>query len=272
MLSEALASYASDAQDPPIQEGDRLQAAVSLVLRARPNLEVLLIKRAKSERDPWSGHMALPGGRRDYDDMNIVDTAMREAMEEVGLDLKLLGKPLGRLDDVAPSSPHLPSLTITPFVFGIGALATAHVASYEVAEVFWVPIDDIRDPAALSTVEIQLPSGPRDFPCYRVAGEVVWGLTFQMITQFLEIYPHLELAKTAAATIKGGNQPDNQNARATAEKKKRAELPPPQCVSKPGSNASATPNSNTRQAKRRRVSPISDAKRAPPVTKKGTTT
>ena len=224
MLSEALASYASDAQDPPIQEGDRLQAAVSLVLRARPNLEVLLIKRAKSERDPWSGHMALPGGRRDYDDMNIVDTAMREAMEEVGLDLKLLGKPLGRLDDVAPSSPHLPSLTITPFVFGIGALATAHVASYEVAEVFWVPIDDIRDPAALSTVEIQLPSGPRDFPCYRVAGEVVWGLTFQIITQFLEIYPHLELEKTAAATrstIKGGNPPDHQSPPA-AEKAPRA--------------------------------------------------
>ena len=54
-----------------------------------------------------------------------------------------------------------------------------------------------------------------------------------MITQFLEIYPHLELAKTAAATIKGGNQPDHQNARATAEKKKRAELPP--------RNASASP-------------------------------
>jgi hypothetical protein len=65
VLSEALASYAGDANDPLVLEGEVVQASVALVLRARDPLEILLIKRATSERDPWSGHMALPGGRRD---------------------------------------------------------------------------------------------------------------------------------------------------------------------------------------------------------------
>jgi 8-oxo-dGTP pyrophosphatase MutT (NUDIX family) len=193
LLSEALASYASDAHDPPIREGDRLQAAVALVLRATPDLEILLIKRARSERDPWSGHMALPGGRRDDDDMNLLDTAMREVLEEVGLDLERQAWPLGRLDDVAPNTPLLPSLTITPFVFGIGRDANAFVASYEIDQVHWVKVDELRAPETHSTVEIPLPGGVRDFPCYRVLGEVVWGLTYRILNQFLEIYPELEL-------------------------------------------------------------------------------
>jgi 8-oxo-dGTP pyrophosphatase MutT (NUDIX family) len=193
VLSEALASYASDAHDPPILEGDHLQAAVSIVVRARPALELLLIKRARSDRDPWSGHMALPGGRRDYDDMNLLQTAMRETMEETGLDLERQARPLGRLDDLTPNSSRLPSLTITPFVFGVGSNATAFVASHEVAEVHWVSLDELRAPETHSTVEIPLPGELTEFPCYRVVGEVVWGLTYRMLSQFLEIYPELEL-------------------------------------------------------------------------------
>ncbi len=198
VLSEALASYASDSNDPPIREGDVLQAAVALVVRAKPDLELLLIKRARSERDPWSGHMALPGGRRDYDDMNLLATAMRETLEEVGLDLERQARPLGRLDDVAPNSPLLPKLTITPFVFGVGEGAKAHVASHEVDQFFWVPVRELCSPETNGSVEIPLPGGTREFPCYRVAeGEVVWGLTYRILSQFVEIYPTLELDRLA---------------------------------------------------------------------------
>lgn len=193
VLSEALSSYASDADDPPIEEGDHLQAAVSLVVRAKPDLELLFIKRARSERDPWSGQMALPGGRRDDDDAGLIETAMREAMEEVGLDLKDGGRALGRLDEVSPNTPLLPKLTITPFVFGIDAESRARIASHEVARIYWIPIDELRDPANISTVEVPLPNGRKSFPCYCVAGEIVWGLTYRMVSQFMEAYPKLEL-------------------------------------------------------------------------------
>ncbi len=189
VLSEALASYASDANDPLILEGDYLQASVALVLRARDPLELLLIKRATSERDPWSGHMALPGGRRDDADHDLQATAIRETSEETGVDLNGGGRPLGRLEEVAPSSPRLPRLTIAPFVFGVRSDTVARVASREIEQVYWVSLDALRATGSRDVVEIPLPGGTRPFPSFRVAGEHVWGLTYRILERFLEVYP-----------------------------------------------------------------------------------
>ncbi len=193
VLSEALASYASDAADPPAPDPDFIQAAVTVVIRGRPHLDLLLIKRARSERDPWSGHMALPGGRRDTDDATLQDTAVRETREETGLDLVAGGVYLGRLDEVAPGSVRLPKLTIAPFVYGVPARAEARVASREVDAVHWVTLDELRAPATHGSVTIPLPGGSRDFPCYNVVGEVVWGLTYRILGQFLALYPDSKL-------------------------------------------------------------------------------
>lgn len=193
VLSEALASYAADADDPPPPDPDFLQAAVTVVIRANDHLDLLLIKRARSERDPWSGHMALPGGRRDREDPDLERTAVRETLEETGLDLDALGLSLGRLDEIAPGSVRLPKLTIAPFVFGVPAGAAARVASREVDAVHWVPLDELRAPETHGHVDIPLPGGSRTFPCYRVVGEVVWGLTYRILTQFLELYPDSKL-------------------------------------------------------------------------------
>src|SRR5262245_5919302 len=73
-------------------------AAVSLVFLAQGGgpAELLFIERALREGDPWSGHMAFPGGRRDRADADLVATSLRETREEVGLEL---GRPIARLDD-----------------------------------------------------------------------------------------------------------------------------------------------------------------------------
>jgi len=195
ILSEALASYAADANDPPIPDADTLQAAVALILRGSPHLELLLIKRARSERDPWSGHMALPGGRRDPGDGTLLDTAVREAFEETGIDLGANGSHLGRLDEVIPRSVRLPKLLIAPFVFGVPADTEARVASREIDAVHWVTLEQLRAPETSSEVEIPLPGGARTFPCYHVVGEIVWGLTHRILSQFLELYPDSELER-----------------------------------------------------------------------------
>jgi len=188
VLSEALASYAGDANDPLVLEGEVIQASVALVLRARDPLEVLLIKRATSERDPWSGHMALPGGRSDQSDADALETARRETLEETAVDLRGIGTSLGRLDDVQPSSPRLPKLTISSFVFGVAADARASVASREVEQVFWASIDELRAPETRSSISIPLPGGPRAFPSFYLFGEHVWGLTYRILEQFLAVY------------------------------------------------------------------------------------
>lgn len=192
VLSEALASYAA-AEDDDAPDPGWLQAAVALVVRATPALEVLLIKRARSESDPWSGHMALPGGRRDPRDGSLHDTAVRETLEETGLDLARVGVPLGRLEELRPESVRLPRLTIAPFVWGVPAHVGALVASAEVDAVHWVSLETLRHPESHADVSIPLPGGSRTFPCFRVADEIVWGLTYRILQQFLDRYPDAAL-------------------------------------------------------------------------------
>lgn len=166
----------------------RIEAAVSLVLRSGRDLEVLLIKRSRSERDPWSGHVALPGGRRDEGDDSLLATAMRETVEETGVDLAS-GRALllGRLQDVRPSSPRLPALTIAPFAFGVPGRTLAHPSSREVADLFWVPLHQLNDPAARCTITLRLGGTEREFPALLVRAEKVWGLTYRILTRFLEL-------------------------------------------------------------------------------------
>lgn len=187
-LHERMTRRAGIADERPDAADDRLQAAVSVVLRAGERMDVLLIKRATSERDRWSGHMALPGGRWETDDPGLLSTATRETLEETGVDLVSDGIVLGRLGDMAPSSPRLPRMRIAPYVFGVPAETGAFVASYELESVHWVPLDLLAAPGTRSTVKITFPDATARFPSYNVVGEHVWGLTHRILADFLERY------------------------------------------------------------------------------------
>jgi 8-oxo-dGTP pyrophosphatase MutT (NUDIX family) len=174
-----------DLRPPASHETEgRIHAAVSLVLRGGPELEVLLIRRAESEGDPWSGHMALPGGRRDDSDTDLQATAIRETLEETGVCLAGSGVPLGSLPPLIPSTSRLPPISIFPFVFGVEPDTPAEVASHEVAEVLWASLSLLRSPEAEGTVEIPLGDAHRPFPCIRVGDRVIWGLTYRILTNF----------------------------------------------------------------------------------------
>lgn len=182
-LHDRLSSRSQHGSEPEPLAG-RTEAAVALILRASAELEVLLIKRARSERDPWSGHVALPGGRRDAEDANLTETAIRETAEETAVELSSSGWPLGRLERVVPSHPRLPPITIQPYVFGVPEGIEANADSAEVDAVLWVALPVLLDPQTLGTTTIQLPEGPTDFPCYRVDGHAIWGLTFGILSEF----------------------------------------------------------------------------------------
>jgi 8-oxo-dGTP pyrophosphatase MutT (NUDIX family) len=167
--------------------GTAQDAAVALVLRARAELELLLIQRAERVSDPWSGHMALPGGRHDPGDRDLFATACRETEEETALPLARVGTLLGGLDEIAPGSPRLPPVIITPFVTAVPPIAEARPASVEIAKTLWVPLAALRDDAAVSELLIELSEGVHTFPSLTYRGHVIWGLTHRILTQFLEI-------------------------------------------------------------------------------------
>ncbi len=161
----------------------RRRAAVALVLAPSTSaaLSVLLVRRTEREGDPWSGHMALPGGHAHPDDADLLDTARRETLEEVGIDLSD-AELLGRLDDVSPMRSS--DLTVSPFVFGVTAQRTATLSN-EVAEALWVPLDALASDALRDTREVEVRGTTLRVPAYVIDERVVWGMTFRLLERFL---------------------------------------------------------------------------------------
>lgn len=169
-------------------EASRLlrRAAVAAVLSFAPRPRVLLIERAAREGDRWSGHVAFPGGLESPVDGDLLATARRETLEEVGLDLSRAGRLLGRLEPTrAVAKGRFLPMTITPFVFHLEGEWTPAL-NHEVASWFWLPLDDAAGGALDDRYEYKLGPLPMTFPCWRHDGRVVWGLTFQMLRGFLE--------------------------------------------------------------------------------------
>jgi 8-oxo-dGTP pyrophosphatase MutT (NUDIX family) len=130
--------------------------------------------------------MALPGGRRDDGDADLMETALREASEETGVVVPRAAV-LGSLDEVRPRSARLGPLVIAPFVGVVPAETDAAPNPGEVEQALWVPLPLLSGDAAVSEVRIEFPDGARAFPSFRVYGHVIWGLTHRILTQFLEL-------------------------------------------------------------------------------------
>ncbi|MEB2314089.1 MAG: CoA pyrophosphatase [Sorangiineae bacterium] len=168
------------------QPGERA-AAVAAVVRDRPSgAEVLLIRRAARDGDPWSGHMAFPGGRAEPADHDLQATARRETREEVGLDLGRFARSIGRLDDVpAIARGRRVGLTISPFVFAL-LEEPPLVHNEEVEELLWAPLDPLLSGAAATSIKYAFEGHELTLPALDVRGRVVWGLTYRMLESLFE--------------------------------------------------------------------------------------
>jgi len=167
------------------------QAAVAAILRAPydkyDETEILLMRRAEHPSDPWSGHMAFPGGRRDAADENLLAAAIRETREEVGIDLKAHGTLLARLPDVpAVARGRRLGLVIAPFVFALRGTPELSLDKEEVAEALWVPIGPLARGERASVYPYVHEGKTLDLPGLRVGEHIVWGLTYQMLRILFE--------------------------------------------------------------------------------------
>ena len=181
--------------DSSVPDSNRRNAAVALVLRGPAGVadppvgdcEVLVIRRSDSPRDPWSGQMALPGGSMDEADDGLLATAVRETREETGLCLDRGPDVVGRLETARPMGVRLPVITIWPFVFRAAPDAVARVGSPEVASVHWFRVQDLADEANRGSYPWREGGLVRWFPCVELEGRVIWGLTYRILTGFLEV-------------------------------------------------------------------------------------
>ncbi|KAI6822796.1 hypothetical protein KC340_g12112 [Hortaea werneckii] len=175
LLKHLSASPYPDLQSP---EATKRRASVAFIIRIKPSYshwptssekihdldafyaqdwvqhgdpEVLFIKRASRKGDRWTSHVALPGGKRDPEDADDQAAAIREAWEEVGLDVQAHAISCGNLPQrlVTTHWGKKPLMVLCPYVF---LLTTPHIPPLrlqptEVAATHWVPLRSLQSPA-----------------------------------------------------------------------------------------------------------------------------
>ena len=171
----------ADATPEPELEGPRTAAIALILLEHEAALELLLIERATREGDPWSGHMALPGGHRDNSDGDLRATAERETFEEVGLDLRAHGERMGRLSDNVPFR-GVP-IAVRPYVYLLGARPNLSLSS-EVRKALWVPVAPLLAGEGHTTHSVSRGDQRFEFPAWDIEGHRVWGLTYRVLDEF----------------------------------------------------------------------------------------
>ena len=170
--------------DPP------MRAAVALLLQPRPDdIYVLFIHRAHHPHDPWSGHMAFPGGRHEPEDPDLLVTIQRETHEEIGISLDEHGEYLGRLAEVqAMARGKQTSMIVSPFVYLVSQEARPVPDPVEVQDIIWVPLSFMQQDGVEQIVQRNLQAGSTiQVPALLYGGKTIWGLTYRMLRDFLEL-------------------------------------------------------------------------------------
>ena len=164
------------------------QAAVAVILRPRPDdTDILFIKRAEKQGDPWSGHMAVPGGHREEADADLRAAAERETLEEIGLDLGPADY-LGALDhQQAMPRGRMLNMLIAPHVFALDG-DPVFEPNFEVQEVVWTSLGRLVSNRCHDTETRPMAGTPTVFNGYRLErGHFVWGLTYRMLKSFFSV-------------------------------------------------------------------------------------
>jgi len=181
-LAQLESALAAPLPPEPAHWASARRSAVAIVLRfTAEGPHVLLMQRAAREGDRWSGQVSFPGGRAEPHDLDLLHTARRETLEEVGLDLATHGRPLGRLPTrqaVARGGPL--DLTISPFVFAQERDAD-FTLSEEATRAFWLPLPLAQSGALDAPFEYSRGDAIFKLPSWRYDGHTIWGMTFEML-------------------------------------------------------------------------------------------
>ena len=183
VIQRALAQRATLSVTPElIDNGSLIPAAVLVVLYAKDGDYCVLLNKRSEEVEHHKGEISFPGGAKDPEDKNFLDTALRETEEEMGInrnDVTILGE----LDEVVTRS----NFHVKVFVGSIVYPYSFKPSAVEIDEVLEVPIKSLNDPSTWR-IETRMEDGlPVSTRSYAYNKHLIFGVTARILQQFLEV-------------------------------------------------------------------------------------
>jgi len=159
------------------------QAGVLILLFPyKNNIATVFIKR-NSYPGPHSGQISFPGGKYEPVDKNIVNTALREANEEIGIDLNLI-KVIGQ---ISPLYIMVSNFNVVPVIAYTKVNPNFVIDKSEVEKIIVIKINDFYNPKNLSSIEFNWEKEKINAPCYKINNNIIWGATAMILSEFFEI-------------------------------------------------------------------------------------
>jgi 8-oxo-dGTP pyrophosphatase MutT (NUDIX family) len=188
-MEAKLKAFLSQRKKEVIVELSRVPSAV-LVPLYKENGKYHLVFIRRSIRVPThKGQIAFPGGARHKTDKTLLDTALRETHEEIGVKPEDVAV-LGELDDQVTTTSNF---ILTPFIGVIPWPYEFTLCKAEVERLIFVPLDALRDKKSRKP-EMETLNG-QEYPSYAYYyhGKRIWGATARVINMFLEAISQIEI-------------------------------------------------------------------------------
>ena len=183
-MKQRLKQALSQRQKLHLVDASRISSAVLIALfEKKGESHILFTKRTTKVKD-HKGQISFPGGAYEERDRTLLNTALRESAEEIGLAAEAV-ELLGELDDMFTIGS---GYIISPFVGAVPWPYSLKLDTFEVAEIIEVPISALLDrDYVLREAEIVDGKAVPSYS-YHYQGNVIWGATARILNQFLDIY------------------------------------------------------------------------------------
>jgi 8-oxo-dGTP pyrophosphatase MutT (NUDIX family) len=170
--------------EPPSGVTKINQAGVLLLLFPdKGKLNTVLIRRPSFMKH-HAGQIAFPGGQFESKDKNLMETALREAAEEIGINTGQV-EIIGQLSTLYVK---VSNFSIQPFIGWSPAVPSFQFDTNEVTGIHVIQVDDLLNPKTLQSQKVDTSNGFNEFPGFLVDDVFIWGATAMILSEFIEVF------------------------------------------------------------------------------------